>query len=86
MEHPALIGFSKATCPTLKSHVLLSPAAATTHTLSIGTPRLQGQKGWWVGLGQVGGSGKLSPSQSHEPRSNVATAVAAGEALYVQCV
>lgn len=36
-------------------------------------------------LGQVGGSGKLSPSQSHEPRSKVATAVAAKKALCV-CV
>lgn len=29
----------------------------------------------------MGGSGKSSPSQSHEPRSNVATAVAAGKSV-----
>ena len=33
----------------------------------------------------MGGSGKLSPSQSHEPRSKVATAVAAGKKKRCVC-
>lgn len=33
----------------------------------------------------MGGSEKLSPSQSHEPRSKVATAVAADKALVYVC-
>lgn len=37
-------------------------------------------------MGQVGGSGKSSPSQSHEPRSKVATAVAAGGKKKALCV
>lgn len=45
------------------------------HTLSMGTPSAsmatKEDGGGWVVLGE------LSPSQSHEPRSKVATAVAA---------
>lgn len=69
VEHPALIGFSKATCPTLKSHVLLSPAAATTHTLSIGTPRLLGAK---TMVGRVGSGGWFWEVESEpEPRTQI---------------
>lgn len=34
----------------------------------------------------MGGSGKLSPSQSHKPRSKVATAVAAEKSSVCVCV
>lgn len=53
--------------------------------LSIGRPRLLRQQKGGEGLGQVGGSGKSSPSQSHEPGSNVAAAVAAGRSAVCAC-